>query len=503
MKSPAFKTLTMAVIALAVSATAAAFYPWPEPVVVSDVVGKPLFESYDTNSVRSIRISKYNDERNELDRMTLRRSGEKWIIPDHKKFIATNSRQIAAAANSLIDREVLVETTDQQQTYSEYGVVDPADYQNTTNRSGLGTKIILENRNGEELASLIVGQPLKDDSKRTKHFVRIPGQPNVYVIDFNRFALSTDFRSWVNPNLFMLRNNEKIRRFLVSNYRLNPEAIRSTKPQPNYRAELTVAKSGGLSLISIEGADARGWAKAPMTTKISDGLQIIGKQITNIQFTDVRKKSAALADLFRSSEPSANDSLLSSLEPFGFLKTGFKNGKYDFASVGGKVTLEFEDCVVVTLNIGTIADKANEDMQLSYYVLMTAGVDESILPEPKRTAQTDDDAEKAYLRLVKEREDKIQTAKVRASEMNQQHADWVYIVPENVIENIRPDIKVELGPTRPARGPVARPPVKQTVPEKASPAKSASDGDADGDSEKQNDDADEADKKSDSEDDKG
>ena len=452
MKSPAFKTLVMAIVAAVVSAIAAAFYPWPEPVVVSAFVGKPLFESYDTNSVRSIRISKYNDERNALDRMTLRRSGEKWTIPDYKKFIATNTRQISAAANSLIDREVLVETTDQQDSYSEYGVVDPSEYQNTTNRSGLGTKIILENRNGQELASLIVGKPLKDDPKRLKHFVRVPGQPNVYVIDFDRFALSTDFRSWVDSNLFKLRTNEKVKRILVENYRLNPKTISVAKPVPNYRAVLTLAQTGGLALASLEGPGADGgWAKAPMTTKLSGEFQVVAKQITDIQFTDVRKKSAALADLFKVTEQIKDDSLLSSLQPLGFLKTGFKNGKYDFASVGGKVSIENEDGVVVTLNIGTDAGKASEDMQLSYFALMTAGVDESILPEPQKPkeiegdAEANETAEKTYLRLVKERKDQINAAKIRASEFNQQHADWVYVVLENVIENIRPDITVSVG----------------------------------------------------------
>jgi hypothetical protein len=455
MKSPAFKTLTMAIVAAIVSAVAAAFYPWPAPVVVSAIVGKPLFESYDTNSVRSIRISKYNDERNGLDRMTLRRSGEKWTIPDFKKFIATNTRQIAAAANSLIDREVLVETTDQQDTYSEYGVVDPNDYQNSTNRSGLGTKIILENRNGQELASLIVGKPLKDDPKGLKHFVRIPGQPNVYVIDFDRFALSTDFRSWVNSNLFRLRTNEKVEKILVENYRLDPKAISVAKPQPNYRAALKLPESGGLALASLEGPGPNGgWAKAPMSTKLSDQFQVIAKQITDIQFTDVRKKTAALADMFKSVEPSKDDSLLSSLQPLGFVKTGFKNGKYEFASVGGKVSIENQDGVVVTLNIGSDAGKASEDMQLSYYALMTAGVNESIIPEPKKPEEIEDDAEandkvqKNYLRLVKEREDKIAAAKIRAAEINQQHADWVYVVLENVIENIRPDVAVIAKPAQ-------------------------------------------------------
>ena len=186
MKTPFVQTMVMALVALIASGVAASFYPWPEPVVESEIVGKPLFEPYDTTAVRSIKISEFNEDRNALDRMVLRRSGEKWIIPENKNYIASNARQISAAANALNEVLVLDEKTDEQQAYLEYGVVDPDEYQKTPNRSALGAKIILEDRNGKSLASLIVGKALKDDPTKLKHFVRIPGQPNLYVIDFNK-----------------------------------------------------------------------------------------------------------------------------------------------------------------------------------------------------------------------------------------------------------------------------------------------------------------------------
>jgi hypothetical protein len=84
MKSPTQITLIMGVLAAVVSAVAAFFYPWPEPVVENDMVDKPLFEEFDASSVRSISITKFDADRNQLDRMDLRRSGEKWLIPAKK-----------------------------------------------------------------------------------------------------------------------------------------------------------------------------------------------------------------------------------------------------------------------------------------------------------------------------------------------------------------------------------------------------------------------------------
>ena len=456
MKSPFIKTVVMALFAVLASGVAASFYPWPEPVVESEIVGKPLFESYDTTSVRSIRITKFNDDRNALDRMSLRRSGEKWIIPDHKNFIATNARQISAAASSLNEALVLDEKTDEQQAYLEYGVVDPDEYQNTPNRSALGKKIVLEDRNGKSLASLIVGARLKDDPSGLKHFVRIPGQPSVYVIDFNSLALSTDFRSWVDPNLFALSPQMPIEKILIENYKLDPK-IGLASVQLNYRATLNVGQQGiNLLLIEDGGADGK-WTKAETTPAMGQRIQSVGSQLGNIQFSDVRRQNDQLTKLLKTPNESANDVFLDALKPLGFFRKGFKNSNYVFDSAGGNVSVETKDGLVVTLYIGTIADKSNaNELELSYHVIACAGVDKSILPEPDKPVPNDDSEvaekeKKAYLRLVEQRKSDIKAAQVRAAEYNQRNAEWIFIVSESVIENIRPDL--DLNSAKPTGSP--------------------------------------------------
>ena len=73
----AFRTTFLMLVVAAVAAFAAAsVYPWPEAVVISDAVNKPLFEGFDTRNVRSIRIETYNEDRNEVERLLVRRKGE-------------------------------------------------------------------------------------------------------------------------------------------------------------------------------------------------------------------------------------------------------------------------------------------------------------------------------------------------------------------------------------------------------------------------------------------
>jgi hypothetical protein len=46
--------------------------------------------------------------------------------------------------------------------------------------------------------------------------VRIPGQPNVYVVEFDPGATTTKFTDWVSPNLLQLSENTRCTRFRFS-----------------------------------------------------------------------------------------------------------------------------------------------------------------------------------------------------------------------------------------------------------------------------------------------
>ena len=86
----------MLVVAAIAAYAAASVYPWPEAVVISDAVNKPLFEGFDTRNVRSIRIETYNEDRNEIERLLVRRKGEEWVLPSHSSFVADSGRQLGA-----------------------------------------------------------------------------------------------------------------------------------------------------------------------------------------------------------------------------------------------------------------------------------------------------------------------------------------------------------------------------------------------------------------------
>ncbi len=138
---------------------------------------------------------------------------------------------------------------------------------------------------------------------------------------------------------------------------------------------------------------------------------------------------------------------LDSLQKFGFAKTGFDSG-FQFNAVSGEVSVRTGEGVDFTILIGSLVDSVTAgDLTLNHYFMLYASVDESLLPAPEAPAANDDaeqadKEQKAYLRDVEKRKEKIKAAKLRASEFNQSFADWYYIVSEDVITGLRPDLTI-------------------------------------------------------------
>lgn len=454
MNNPSFKTLFMVLLAVVTSGVAASFYPWPERVVESEMVGEPLFESYDTTAVRSIEIQEFNADKNEIEKIQLERDGEKWVLLQNRKYVASNAGQVSAAANSLTGILVLEEKTEDQQDHFEYGVVDPEDHPQQPNRSGLGTKIVLGDRNGKPLGKLIVGAKLKDDPSGKKRFVRVPGQPSVYVVDFDPNALATEFEKWVDPNLFQL-SNIAIEKIQVTDYRLSAnQGVESEALK--YRATLNVGQAG-VNLLKLDLANGKEWQSSQISTKMREQAQSIYRQLLKISFSGVLRKNSEMQKLFEAPAADLDTTVLKSLENFGFYKVGFANGVYRFKSSGGEVSVTTRDGLRVTMYIGGLASRSSEeDLQLSYYVLFSAEVDETIFPIPEKPkvddgAEVDAEANKEYLKRVAERTNALKAANLRASAISRLRAEWVYIVPETVINGVRPDLDFSsLSPSNPA-----------------------------------------------------
>ena len=445
--SPLIKTLLLVVVALVTSTVAASFYPWAENEVRSSSVGEPLFKDYEPTTVRRIKIERFDAKTGKLTTVTARRKGEQWLLPDKDNFVATNARHIAQVTNSLLQREVLEETSTQETDHSTFGVIDPALFETTANKSALGIKITLEDAAQRPIANLIVGKPAEQNanSQLQKRFVSVPGQPSVYMIDINPSALTTQFAAWIQPNMFQLSQESESKLFFEKanedspeslNYKLVFDTSPSTPPKPNQLplAELQQANEKG-ELVDTSLADAS------MQQVLLMVRQMVAFSVSNVFAND----DAVSRAILNSKKPASTDDF-TSLTSRGIQFESSEGGNVLFTGTRGQIGAKFGSGLVISLYFGnSLADIDATVDRPERYGFLVASVDESLIKLPEEPEDNDevepDEAEKkqkAYLLAVKERDETLKSSRVSANEFNQQHSGWTYAVPEGVVSYLLP-----------------------------------------------------------------
>ncbi len=442
--SPLLKTLSLVIIALATSAGAAYFYPWAETETQSSAVGEPLFEDYEPTTVRRIKIERFDPKTGKLTTVTARRKGDQWLLPDKDNFIATNARHIAQVTNTLLKLEVLEEKSNKETDHSTYGVIDPALHQTTANKSALGIKITLEDASKRPIANLIVGKPAEKSARNAqtqKRFVSVPGAPNVYMVEINPFALTTQFDAWMQPNLFQLTQQVDSKLFFEKADEESPENLiyklaydPTAPPTPD-----------ALPLSTLQQADEKGElidAQLAVASQQSVALmirQLAGLFVTNV-FANDKATQLAIAD----SGKTATAAELESLKPRGIRFVSDEDFKLILTGSQGKIGVAYNTGLVITMHLGdALSDIDATQERPEHYGLLLATVDESLIemPTEPESAEDADEAEKqkkAYLLAVKERKETLKSSRVSANEFNQQHAGWLYAVPKQAVGNLLP-----------------------------------------------------------------
>ncbi len=486
-------TIVMALIALIASGLAYYYYPKQLAEVVENRVDQPLFpDSYETRQVRSIRIVGFDKAQGAIERLQLGLVGGSWVIPDKSNFLATNAERISTAVSSLKNCIVLEMVSDQQKDHEKYGVIEPGAA--TTSATGIGTKIVLEDRNQRPLAELIVGEPTRDADKR---FVRIPGQPQIYVVNFDESILDTDFSSWIVGDLLKLStaqvplDNLDLESYLIPTQQLTSVSLDQLTKNYGYRA--VVKKDAEQFLVDLwQPTDGQQLPEEPGVVGQGVDMQSLGgviRQLSSFDILDVKKKNEEAAQHMAKPQPDDAIEHFSSLAADGFRRVGFENGQHQFDAVGGELKMAFADGVVYRIYFGNLAGiDVTDRSKISRFMLITAELNESAIPMPKKPGsdaagesetsadsqsrsaattngenqepekqdsgdneqekqqepaepaqQVDDEQQREYQRQLNTREQIINVARQRVSIINQLHADWLYVVSENAIRNLFPE----------------------------------------------------------------
>ena len=432
----------MGLIAAAAVAGALFFYPMPTEIVIDAKVNQNLFETYETNDVRSILIIQYSEDANRIEQFRLRRKGERWVIPKAGDFAATRIARVGEVAKSLLDRTVLSLVTEDEQGHVEFGVVDPTEAANSPNRSSLGMRVDLLDRNKADIASLIIGKAVPGSSDGVpRHYVRIPGQPAVYEIEIPKSIFKTRFEDWVDPNLMELpppnSQDVNVASVSVNKYQIDPEKIAGGDVTSIYRMNFEsgetptrsfeVFKDGSFEELELKDSQ---WAEATTTLQT----------IANIRFIDVVGKPKAVVKQLQ--KPQQIDAAsFDSMNQFGFRV----NDERKIQSANGEVIATTDDGVRVRLLIGSLAQRADtENLDLHFHGILLAELDESQFAAPKKPEGVAEDSSenKVYLRAMEELDRRRQSANLRINELNKNWSRWIYVIPESTVNAVRPDISI-------------------------------------------------------------
>lgn len=440
MKSAYFTTIVMGIVAALTAAFAAASYPWPEAVTQNAQVSKPLFENYETSAVRGIEVIAYDSDRSDIERIRLKRSGQNWVIPQKSGFDVTGDQRVLEVTRALNDRTVLEVNSDSQTDHVNFGVVDPSDVGVTTARSRLGTKLVLSDRDKKTIAHIIVGDQVKNSPG--KYYVRVPGKPTIYTIEFDKGILTTDFTQWVDPNLLKLpvdaSDGLAISGFSINRHRNDRN---TNKDEPLYQATYKITDQQALEIVSlsISGDESK---SEDLGSALPRGFaESIARSFFSLKPSDVEKQNKAVIEFLEQSKEGEDEKLVSQLAERGFIYAGYENGGHRFSGTNGELSILRSDGVKFTLVVGELANRiGGESLSLLYQAIVTAELVPEAFPAIKEPKSEDESDQKAYLRQVKQRTQQMAAAQEQVKQFNRTHREWIYVLDESLVNGLFPAI---------------------------------------------------------------
>jgi hypothetical protein len=332
-------------------------------------IGESLTGDFEVDAPKRLRVIKFDPATAETKQFEVASIDGVWRIPSKDNYPADATRQMASAANALIDRKILRVAAQTADAHEELGVVDPLSEKLNSGSQGVGTRVIMKNGNGDDLVDLIVGNKVKDaDGQR---YVRKANQDVVYVVELNPDNLSTSFSDWIEPDLLKLSPFD-IRRVFINDYSADlgfgMTADGRIAPHVSWdrRNEFTLAydnKDSKWNLADIKKYDKSQRAMVP--GKLADDEELnqdklneMRNALDDLQIVDIARKPSGLSgDLKAGADflAQSNKETFQDLIAKGFSPVPLKEGAApEILSSEGEVVCTLRDGVEYVLRFGQL-----------------------------------------------------------------------------------------------------------------------------------------------------
>ena len=191
------KTLIFVAAAAAVGLIAWATMPASQTSVAEDFHNQLLYPKF-TNPLdaASLEIVKYDEAKGEpvvFKVAEVEHKGKaRWSIPSHDNYPADARDQVASAATALMGLQILDMVSDDKGDESVYGVVDPDPDQLSLGATGVGQRVVMQDKNGKDLLNLVVGKQVPN--RPNLCYVRKVGHREIYTVEAKTDKLSDEVR---------------------------------------------------------------------------------------------------------------------------------------------------------------------------------------------------------------------------------------------------------------------------------------------------------------------
>ncbi len=438
--------------------------PERETFQSSQMINQVLFPEL-TNVMDVGALAIQTTEKNGTTRnLEVKKTGGQWILSSSSGYPANAQNRMVDVVSALSGLEVLRVVGEDETTRAQCGVLTSEEAP-SAEPSELGTRITIRSPQDKMLLDLILGHETEEGSG--KYYVRRGGQNPVYVVQMDPSKLSSNFIDWIETDLLKIQPSD-IGSLFALDCRLDFQANVDGSPEFVHRGQFELAQKymENPDWVLISNQKVFGNAMRDVGIPAGQvlnfqGLRRLSQNLADMRICGVQRKPTALRETFLHPESlSVSDDLNRLLQERGFyiypmnLGQGPINALF---STDGQLHVYSTGGVVYRLFFGgiageeAIADLADIGARKFYrYLLLTAelypdGIGKPNLQElPPKPDEGADAAAKAQYAAILEMnqqeqkiyEEKLAQAREKVEKMNALFADWFYIIPEDVYQQI-------------------------------------------------------------------
>ncbi len=398
------KTLTFVAVAAVVVLLAVFTRPVLHTVNPDDLRGQPLYPDFkDPLTVTSLEIVEFDEDTATVHPFLVKqvevKGKTRWVIPSHDDYPADAKDQVASAAAGMMGLKILEVAGDQRKDQREYGVIDPDPKTIRVGATGVGERIVMQDKDGKKLLALVIGKEVPDRDRPGLRYVRKVGENPIYVVEINTSKLSTKFDVWIERNLLGITTWD-MRRLWFRDYSVD-ELNAALIQRGDMRIAYDDAGQQRWKLIEDRKYEAKKWVPVKLAEDEELNVAKLDEMKTaldDLKIVDVRPKPAGLsADLKTDAGFADQREAVQSLARRGFFVAKLDK-RVELFSNEGEVRVTMKDGVEYVLRFGEIAvgstvkkdeqpkegeEAKQPDDGVNRYLFVMAEFNSDIIPKPQ------------------------------------------------------------------------------------------------------------------------